>query len=196
MFIRFQMQEAVENHGPEELKSSWQSCENFLIRERRKEKRTKFNHQDLHEFLENVKTRFHSHISQTKAQPRRQGGATDKNRVRRAYNNNNTNNGTNQNAPRKICAYFNMRYGCNKKECSFDHAVIQNEQERRKLIDIATGKTRCNVCGVSSHKSTDCKLVEKMKEVLKEQKNENKVKRTTKKDKEESKYGDPDDIDE
>ena len=182
IFVRLQLQEGMENYGSTELKRAWHESENELIRSR-KEKHIindNFLQKELEEFLGEVKTRYHTYSSQlsnqinNNHQNRYQQQPRNQRRVMMTQT---------QTNGKKVCAFHNMIYGCNKTECNFDHVVLEDDEKRAKLIDIASKNSRCNVCGISGHQGSDCTKKNEMKKILKERKSQSKkAKRVKEKD--------------
>ena len=190
-FVRLKLNDAVENHGDDELKQAWNACENELTKERFEARKTTFDENDLHDFLRNVKTRFHSYTKTKHTKPptkkvrKTTGGKGNQNKPNKSKPQQSTNS-TNGPTKGKPCIYYNMYYGCKATECKFDHEVIEDESERRRMIDMISKNQRCNICGLGGHKQDDCEKRDEMKTIL--QKRSKKLVRKTKK---QSKEGQP-----
>jgi hypothetical protein len=219
IFVKLQLQKAVESGGSDELKSSWRDTENeYILSQKYTDKTDEYiTISDLKTFLEGIKTRVHTYSAQTKSS-RSQHGQNNHNQNQRnprvnktnyqnpnyqnqSSNNHkytNTNTNTNANAyAKKICAYHNMIYGCKQTDCKYEHVTLVDDNERAKLIALATKGSRCGNCGLNGHEGKSCKKVEEMRKILSDRKKEDKRIRKTrqKKEKEVSCEEDEDDED-
>lgn len=166
-FVRFQMQEATEAYASVELKEAWAEAETKMITERKTQKKIEFTINDLKEFIENVRTRYHSREAMTRKQVEKRINS---------FKNKRKNNEGNGHVNGVICVPYNTLTGCRRQGCTYKHEVIDNEEERQNLILKVFKDSRCVMCGYDNHKVNDCKNKQKTKERLKERKQEQKDK--------------------
>jgi hypothetical protein len=170
VFVKLSLQEGIENFGNDEIKAAWHESENERIIANNDKKSSEcLSAVELESFLDQVKKRYHTYTKLSDNQKR----------VRRTHQNDRSPQSQNHEKANgekydKVCAFHNMIHGCKKKECNYVHRVIMDDDKRAKLLDVASKKSRCNICGISGHQNDSCTKKDEMKKKLRERMKEDK----------------------